>query len=42
MAAPFFADDWQTFSKEELASCRAKLAGFIEAIPDKDKNLREV
>ena len=25
MATPFFADDWQTLSKEDLASCRAKI-----------------
>ena len=42
MASPFFADDWETATPEELVSNRAKLAGFIEAIPDNEKMLREV
>ena len=42
MAAPFFAENWETLSKEELASARARFAGFIEAVPDKDRALKEV
>jgi hypothetical protein len=42
MAKPFFDDDWEAVSKEELAACRAQLLGFIEAVPDKEKELKEV
>jgi hypothetical protein len=42
MAKPFFPADWVSLTPEELATARAKLAGFIEALPDKEKILREV
>lgn len=42
MAKSFFDDDWEAISKEELAACRAQLLGFIEAVPDKEKELKEV
>ena len=42
MATPFFPDKWDTITAEELTTARARLAGFIEAVPDKDKVLREV
>ena len=42
MATPFFAKEWETLTSEELALARAKLAGFTEAVPDKDRLLREV
>lgn len=42
MASPFFADNWETATHEELVSSKAKLAGFIEAIPDSERRLREV
>ena len=42
MAKPFFPEDWESISAEELTTARARLAGFIEAVPDKDKDLREV
>jgi len=42
MATPFFKTEWETLTAEELNTARAKLAGFIEATPDKEKILREV
>ena len=42
MAKPFFPKEWETLTVEELATARARLAGFIEAVPDREKILREV
>ena len=42
MAAVFFPENWESFTKEELLTARARLAGFIEATPDKEQILREV
>ena len=42
MAKPFFPQDWETLTAEDLATARARLAGFIEAVPDREKVLREV
>jgi hypothetical protein len=42
MAIPFFPDKWETLAAEELQTARARLAGFIEGTPDKDKTLRDV
>ena len=42
MALPFFPDNWAEISKEDLTTCRARLHGFIEAITEKDKDLKEV
>jgi len=42
MAKPFFNEDWEKLTPEELSRDRARLAGFIEATPDKDKLLRQV
>ncbi len=42
MAVNFFPDNWESMSTEELSSARSRLAGFIEAVPDKDKELKEV
>ena len=42
MAKPFFPQDWVTLTVEDLATARARLAGFIEAVPDREKVLREV
>ena len=42
MAKPFFLQDWETLTAEDLATSRARLAGFIEAVPDREKVLREV
>ena len=42
MAKPFFTEDWEKWTHEELSRARSRLAGFIEATPDKDKLLREV
>jgi len=42
MALPFFSNDWETATHEEMMSSKAKLAGFIEAIPDSEKRSREV
>ena len=42
MAKPFFEDNWESSSLEEISRARARLAGFIEATPDKEKLLREV
>ncbi|KAK4021496.1 hypothetical protein OUZ56_003411 [Daphnia magna] len=42
MATPFFEDDWETLSKEDLAACRAKLLGFTEGVPDSNNELKEV
>ena len=42
MATPFFPDEWEALTAEQLATARARLAGFIEAVPDKDKILIEV
>ncbi|KAK4004426.1 hypothetical protein OUZ56_006159 [Daphnia magna] len=41
MAKPFFPQDWESLTVEELATARAKLAGFIEAVPDREKIIRE-
>jgi hypothetical protein len=38
----FFDDDWEAISKEELAACQAQLLGFIEAVPDREKEFKEV
>jgi hypothetical protein len=42
MAIPFFQKEWETTTAEELSTARARFAGFIEAVPDKEKVLREV
>nr|CAH0099586.1 unnamed protein product [Daphnia galeata] len=42
MAIPFFQKEWETITAEELSTARARFAGFIEAVPDKEKVLREV
>jgi len=42
MAVTFFPDNWSDLSKEDLTTCRARLAGFIEAVPEKDKDLKKV
>jgi len=42
MATPFVLKQWETLTSEELALAWAKLAGFTEAVPDKDRILREV
>jgi hypothetical protein len=42
MALPFFPDNWAEISKEDLTTCRARLSGFIEAVTEKDKDLKEV
>ena len=42
MAKPFFTEDWEKWTPEELSRARSRLAGFIEATPDKEKLLREV
>jgi hypothetical protein len=31
MATPFFQKEWETITSEELATARARFAGFIEA-----------
>ena len=46
MAKKFFPDDWETIAQDELIRSRARLSGFIEAIPDtkddKDKLIKDV
>ena len=42
MAKPYFDENWEKLTKEEMSNARSQLAGFIEATPDKDKLLREV
>ena len=42
MAKKFFDNEWEKLTTEELSRARAKLSGFIEATPDKEKLLREV
>ena len=42
MAKKFFPKDWETISHEELIRSRARLSGFVESIPDKDKAIRDV
>ena len=42
MAAPFFAANRESLTKEELNTVRAKLVGFIEATPDEERLLQEV
>ena len=37
MAKPFFTEDWEKWTPEELSRARSRLAGFIEATPDKEK-----
>nr|CAH0102643.1 unnamed protein product [Daphnia galeata] len=41
MAKPFFPQDWESLTVEELATARTRLAGFIEAVSDREKILRE-
>ncbi len=41
MATPFFPKTWVTLTTEELTTARALLAGFVEAVPDNEKKLRE-
>ena len=38
MAKKFFDNEWEKLTTEELSRARAKLSGFIEATPDKEKN----
>nr|CAH0105921.1 unnamed protein product [Daphnia galeata] len=40
-ALAYFFGDWESLTVEELATARARLAGFIEAVPDREKILRE-
>ena len=42
MAKKFFADNWETSSKEELSNSRARLSGFIESTTEKEKTIRDV
>ena len=46
MAKKFFPDDWEKIAQDELIRSRARLSGFIEAIPDtkedKDKLIKDV
>ena len=42
MATPFLQKEWETITSEELATARARFTGFIEAVPDKEKVLRDV
>ena len=46
MAKKLFPDDWEGLPQEELLRSRARLSGFIEAIPDtkddKDKLIKDV
>jgi hypothetical protein len=42
MATPFFIDDWEKITKEELDRSRARLSGFIEATTDKDRLSQDV
>ena len=42
MAKKFFPTDWETISQEEMIRARARLSGFIESIPDKERSIREV
>jgi hypothetical protein len=42
MATAFFSSTWETLATEELANSRARLSGFIEAVPERDKIVREV
>ena len=42
MAKKFFPEDWEKINSEEMIRARARLAGFIESIPDKDKAIRDV
>jgi hypothetical protein len=42
MAKKFFPDDWEKISQEEMIRARARLSGFIESIPGKDKAIRDV
>lgn len=42
MAKKFFPDDWEKISSEEMVRSRARLSGFIESIPEKDKAIRDV
>ena len=41
MAKAFF-EDWETMTTEELHRERGRFAGFVEAIPDRDKFLKQV
>ena len=41
MAQKFFPDDWETMEKDELLCSRSRLSGFIEAVPDKDKLIKD-
>jgi hypothetical protein len=42
VATPFFQKEWETITSEELATARARFAGFIETVPGKEKVLREI
>ena len=42
MAKKFFPDEWEKISAEEMIRARARLSGFIESIPEKDKAIRDV
>ena len=41
MAQKFLPDDWETMEKDELLRSRSRLSGFIEAVPDKDKLIKD-
>ena len=42
MAKKFFPSDWEKISPEEMIRARARLSGFIESIPDKERSIRDV
>ena len=42
MAKQFFGDDWESLTFEELSRERARLAGLVEATPDREKFLKQV
>jgi len=42
MAKKFFPDEWEKISAEEMIRARARLSGFIESIPEKDKAIQDV
>jgi hypothetical protein len=42
MAKKFFPDDWEKISSEEMVRSCARLSGFIESIPEKDKAIHNV
>ena len=41
MAQKFFPDDRETIEKDKLLRSRSRLFGFIEAVPDKDKLIKD-